>query len=950
MTYPSATSAAASWPGHAAVPQSVPSQQSVGGAAINRFGQLTYSSFDDGSGVGGGWQVKDITGGLTDTEREQLRFWVQTTFELPKPLPQFPTPEDVARFPRRLMYTRLPDGRAGYWHTVPAGADGSGRPGNVFAHTVLDRGPDATDVDLRPIDLWRSSDWLCPYGAADVVEAKLSTAALPASGSVVNRQSVIEFLCDPAEWRIGVLSVLLDAVAAALAGGPAVVFGAHSDDTAAMWIGAVSHLMSAGTARRFGWSTFDRAAGVPASLGRGVVLTAVPIGDVGAVAGAESLVVLRENEVPAIGDLGGAPHRTAAGSEVPVTEWSVIAQSAVVDHETFDHALRVLDDVARSVADTGLDPAWPLAMAAALIEELRDDVGAEAGAVIARHSPDDLSAKPELAERASAAIADSLGTSAADAWKVLGTAKGSSSRVALEMLAAVYVERALSDRQWLIQAGGVPFVMHRLREHWRPERLDRQITAHLDALSEQFREASHQGFPTQPEQVFAVFRSLDLLVRANCLDSVSYGGLSSLERAQNLLEMAVVPTLVDPGSGPGFVAACGPLDERTARALVRPVLASAAPMNRGTLGQRSSTEVLTWLMPPSWDELPSARQLAELPVGEIHPLAVLTAELASQHMADSKMANRWMHLNWLVLWRLLAQHGEPDVQAPDVKTVFAAAFPPAALNPLLARYPGIVPPRYFMSTFMFEPLTDDYRRLPASILAPARPGSPPPLAGPGEWDAIASAIYHVRVHSAWHLMSREERTALQKRFLGPALRRVAPSGGSRVSGDLAHSLAVLSVAEAVDDPSRSDILEAAKIVVQQENAANRARLVAAVADLTRSEGLSVGWLVEAAVVGGDQAPERRLARPIERFLGTLARDVDDRHVSLLDEVVERLVEQNRYIGPAEPAAIERALVERVRRTYGGEEDKILSLYRKYAKKWLEDRGIEPGGVRTRRRR
>ena len=41
-----------------------------------------------------------------------------------------------------------------------------------------------------------------------------------------------------------------------------------------------------------------------------------------------------------------------------------------------------------------------------------------------------------------------------------------------------------------------------------------------------------------------------------------------------------------------------------------------------------------------------------------------------------------MPLNWLVLWRLLAQHGEPDVAPPDFNIVFANAFPPAALKSL----------------------------------------------------------------------------------------------------------------------------------------------------------------------------------------------------------------------------------------------------------------------------
>lgn len=110
-------------------------------ATTARYAQLTYTSYDDGSGRGG-WQVKQETGGLDAVEQQSLTARILTRFDLLPVMPDFPTPEQTAARPARLSYAPLPAvgaGHAAYWHTVDAGRDASGRPGNVFAHVVLDR-------------------------------------------------------------------------------------------------------------------------------------------------------------------------------------------------------------------------------------------------------------------------------------------------------------------------------------------------------------------------------------------------------------------------------------------------------------------------------------------------------------------------------------------------------------------------------------------------------------------------------------------------------------------------------------------------------------------------------------------------------------------------------------------------------------------------------------------
>ncbi len=61
----------------------------------DRFAQLTYTSFDT-PGSAGGWQVKQTTGSITPAEQHVLVTGVHTTLNPVEPLPQYPTPEQIA--------------------------------------------------------------------------------------------------------------------------------------------------------------------------------------------------------------------------------------------------------------------------------------------------------------------------------------------------------------------------------------------------------------------------------------------------------------------------------------------------------------------------------------------------------------------------------------------------------------------------------------------------------------------------------------------------------------------------------------------------------------------------------------------------------------------------------------------------------------------------------------
>jgi hypothetical protein len=322
-----------------------------------RYAQLTYTSFDS-AGSAGGWRVKHRSPDLSDPEAELLTAGVRTVLRPVDALPAYPSPEQVDAAPRRLAYRRDAAGAGAYWHAVPAGPDSTGRPGNVFTHALLDRAPD-TGPPLRPIQRWRAPGWLRPYGAAAVTAATLTDTA-PGAGSAITTTGVIDFALDTGVWRLGTLLGLLDAVAAALDGGPPVILAAATPDTAAHWIGLVSFLMSAGAAASLSFSTFDRADELGSATQAGQHLTAVPLADLAALSAGDATVI-DETAMLSLGELGGAPHRTATGQPITVTAFSVLAQEALLDPATARAVLHDIDRRAERAGPAALSPAWPLA-------------------------------------------------------------------------------------------------------------------------------------------------------------------------------------------------------------------------------------------------------------------------------------------------------------------------------------------------------------------------------------------------------------------------------------------------------------------------------------------------------------------------------------------------------------------------------------------------------------
>lgn len=614
------------------------------GSGLPRFAELTYSSFDRGDGAGGGWQVKDARGGVTRDEQRFLTGRIPTQFDPPVALAQFPTPDDLAARPARLEYGSAQDGAAAYWHVVEAGVDASGRPGNIFAHVLLDRAPTAAQPPLRPADLIFSPLWMRPFGADQVLATSLldrPEPPWPAPAGV--RAQVLGFLTGGGMWP-AVLAALLDAVDAALRGGRRVVLGTDDRVRAGMWISAVNHLMSPGTSRRLFWSTHERAANLPTLWTAGAHLAVVPVAELALIED-PGAVVLIEDDRDSV-DLGdaSAPHHTRAGSVITARPWSAIAGVALADHPLAEKALGIQDQVSEMIGDRDLGCGWPLAMAVAQLPDELGDATAEAALVLAVEPPG-LAAHPELNRVRKSLLASGIGPSTDDAWAALSQAEPGGP--AWEHLVGVYVSRAVHDARWLDGPTAPelppPAVAPR----------DPDVAASVGAALAGLDSAQAPGVET----ALHVLRVVDLVARAGYLRVEDDGSWRA--DARRVVAEVVCPVLFDPFQAPLLVERVGWLDAVTQEAVVRPAVSGRLrALPRAVVGGRLLPVVVQWLYPVP----PGTPDLRRLGSGERadHCLLELAAQVtlvmpdpsqlrtaALWAMLDSRTPSAREHVAWL---------------------------------------------------------------------------------------------------------------------------------------------------------------------------------------------------------------------------------------------------------------------------------------------------------------
>ena len=414
------------------------------------LGQFSYASADRGRGAAGGWQVLERTPGIEPVLDELVRY-TPAAIESLVAVQDYPVPG----LARRLMATAVAGGsRLAALHSVPAGRDGSGRPGNVFTHGVL-----LAEPATRSAQLWDFPGWLQPYGPREVNAAGLPPAE--AFGCADMIPPLAEFLFDPMHWRVGTLAVLVDGVHAALSGGPRVIMLVADHDEAARWIQAVQACTDARSAHRIHFSTFERHA-IPHLESLDLHLVGLPAVDADAVAKRQGVVVVDCGQFPELGELGGAPHRTPRGDEITVTPWSTMLLDRCATADDLPAMLGTIDEVRADLPDAEwTDPAWPLALIAfAQSSEARLD----AAQVLARSTPSAVGGHPGHHQTVASALDTVLGESAAEQWQALEALRlEGGTELMLGLASANFVVRALGDPEWLAGASPVPQIDDSIR-------------------------------------------------------------------------------------------------------------------------------------------------------------------------------------------------------------------------------------------------------------------------------------------------------------------------------------------------------------------------------------------------------------------------------------------------------------------------------------------------------
>lgn len=885
-----------------------------------RFGQLTYTSFDrPGTAAAGGWQVKDITGDLDADEKERLRAGIVTRFDAVPPIPRFPNAEELRNRPRRLMYAPGA-GRTGmYWHTVPAGADASGRPGNVFAHCLIDRvGDKATGG--RPIERWGSSGWFVPYGADEVAAATLG-ATEPEPSDLVSCDAVLDFLLDPDTWRVGVFSVLLDAVARALEGGPPVVLGCRDPHRAALWIASVSHFMSPGTSGRFGWSTFDRLHAVDDAVACGAHLIAVPLDDLPG--DTPGCVVFGEDESPDLGELDGEPHCVDNGDLVSVTPWSLLAQTVLVEEDPARRALARQDAIASEVGDDGLSPMWPLAMAVVSNDELHDALD-EATTILLEHSPETV-AGTEWAALIANLVEHNLGDSTEDAARALDRwSRDDTLAPAVRILAAVvFAHRAFDDVGWIASADP----RHReLFDHC--DRAPELVTAAERAI-DRLRQRVGVGSDRIDVAVDAL-RTIDVVVRAGLLTA------RSEDRVFEILELAVVPVLCDSKAGPAVVAEVGEVGETTCVDFVQPAVVTYPDFLARPLGRRLERSVFAWVAcslreRPTFEELVTDRSVVTSPV------SVLVAEGVFGLTADGGRVRS--DLATVASWRAFFELDDGAARVDSLDEVVAAQkWSAVQWCQAIETFPQVVAPRYLQDAVVCNAWATDVEAVAAHLIRVRRGELRGRWHGHRYFDALAESWAAIRWQESWSTVGGPEFDRAWQQDGLPVLTDYARQYAADLPSDVLARLVVFllgALARPHGDPLAELDLPAAHQDALVDAVVTEARYaVESIVELVESGVIGIEWLLAHAVFSSPRAPRAGGLSAQTELLSRLVIESDGGRQGLLDEVVTRLLPASWFRGPgAVMTTIHAELRARGRR----DADRVCEAYEAFVVWWFDQR-------------
>ena len=317
--------------------------------------QLTYASVEKNADRPGGWGVAAASPNLPPDVRDRLLAGVVNRIDELVPTDEFAKRHELDARVRCFSYK--PDVQGGtWWHAVVAGKDATGRPGNVFTHALT-----VTELEpgLRPVDLWGSKEWLMPFGATEVAAARLPASVEREPAALSGPEFALR------QPRAAVEAVLA-AVISCFQNSQPLVLAADSQGTFIDWLRAVSYLTSATVAAQIPFSTFVRAATLPA-WGRQFEILGIPREDLAAVlassVGASAPLVMDLADLPQsqIGESWEYAGQRWNGGERWQDAYFVLTDGA---QGSVTELVASMDGITENVTPQDhLSPEWPLALA-----------------------------------------------------------------------------------------------------------------------------------------------------------------------------------------------------------------------------------------------------------------------------------------------------------------------------------------------------------------------------------------------------------------------------------------------------------------------------------------------------------------------------------------------------------------------------------------------------------
>ena len=530
-------------------------------------------------------------------------------------------------------------------HTSLAGADASGRPGNVFNHVLVL--PDLVAQLLagqpRPLEWYRSPGWLTPYGADAVRTASIGrTALLP--GPVVSRASVARFLSRLADAPT--LGALLDAVATALAGGPRVVLVADQDE-AVHWLAAVCFLAPPQQQAGLSLSTFERAHTLRSGAS-GALLSVMPRRDRDQLTNLEQHVLIDPlTQRPA----DGATWRLALGS-APLGPWSALGQALATGTEAvLVDRLLLLDELSTShPRATAADPMWPLAV---VVAESSASSSAQSGSkqvlinvALTAVDHDDADTVRTVLLALEAAAATTVESSWA-AWAGLPSQDLCQGNVA--WFFERYLALLVGDQQ-------------RLQGHWPPDTVD--LTGYDDAaLQGRLTSTIEAQLVALPDRVGDPVTLSVLNLRLLDLAGLLGIGPALAETPTAKAVVVQLSMLLSGRSAGTIVAACGPVLPQTTRLLL-PGLGPLLPGAAGS-GRQLKATVADWLLAGTGGNdagTDRARNALAVMLGEQWMPSGLPQQRAGAALNEVSWDQPWTPAELLEVLNGLAERPDLDVQ------------------------------------------------------------------------------------------------------------------------------------------------------------------------------------------------------------------------------------------------------------------------------------------------